>query len=563
MTDSSPKFTAMKRTPLAAISILIFLIFAVPASSQSGGVSADKCAMEGTVVDAVSGQPLRAAQVRLRGLPGANPGAIVSQALTTVTDASGKFAFAGLAAGRYFLLASHDGYVNDGVNPGSRGDLLTVGPGACATDVVLRLLPGGVVAGHVTNESAKPLRGVAVQAMRSEYSHGRRELRDAGHTATNEAGEYRIAGLPAGRYYIRAQVPGSLAPKAGSDRAYVPQFYPAATAHAHAVALPLHAGGELAGIDLNFVPVHTVRIRGRVVDARTSLPVKEAEITLLSDEGETTFAEGKDFSVGGQASFEFAGVPAGSYVVVAQEAGDTLHGKTMWGRTSVEVGDKDLDHVEIAVGPGADVSGHIRVESKASVELKGIMGMLESQEPSALASLMPDFDNASVQSDGSFIFREVPEGNYRINFSPLPSGFYLKSGSSEDALQATISVGRGHASAAPELILSAGAGQVDGTVMNGDQAFPSALVVLVPDGRRRDQPSNYRQSVAGTQGRFVMRNVAPGDYTIFAWEHVERGAYMDPDFLGEYEDRGKAVHVEEGGHASAQIDLIPASETGP
>jgi hypothetical protein len=38
---------------------------------------------------------------------------------------------------------------------------------------------------------------------------------------------------------------------------------------------------------------------------------------------------------------------------------------------------------------------------------------------------------------------------------------------------------------------------------------------------------------------------------------------MDPDFLGQYEDRGKAVHVEEDGHLSVQLDVIPAGETVP
>jgi hypothetical protein len=60
-----------------------------------------------------------------------------------------------------------------------------------------------------------------------------------------------------------------------------------------------------------------------------------------------------------------------------------------------------------------------------------------------------------------------------------------------------------------------------------------------------------------------MRSVAPGDYTLFAWERIENGAYMDPDFLGQFEDRGQAVHVEDGGHVSVQLDTIPASETTP
>jgi hypothetical protein len=99
--------------------------------------------------------------------------------------------------------------------------------------------------------------------------------------------------------------------------------------------------------------------------------------------------------------------------------------------------------------------------------------------------------------------------------------------------------------------------------MSDDQSFPGASVVLVPDGKDRGQPSAYQRTVTDQSGRFAMRNVVPGDYTIFSWEQIDRGAYFDPEFLARYEDRGKAVHVEEGGHLSVKLDLIPAAETVP
>ena len=92
---------------------------------------------------------------------------------------------------------------------------------------------------------------------------------------------------------------------------------------------------------------------------------------------------------------------------------------------------------------------------------------------------------------------------------------------------------------------------------------PGASVVLVPDGKGRGQPNEYRQAVTDLTGRFAMRSVPPGDYTLFAWEQIDRGAYFDPEFLARYEDRGKAVHVEEGGHVSMKLEVIPAAETVP
>ena len=476
--------------------------------------------------------------------------------------------FENLSAGRYFLLASHEGYANTSRAYGeARGKLLVLAPGQHISDIVIRLLPNGSIAGRITDEMGKPLRRVFVQAMKSSYQRGRRELHEMATAPTNDAGEYRIPALVPGKYYIRAKPPASMKAKPGSEKAYVPIYYPAANDQSHSVALVLRAGEDLAGIDINLAPVHTVHIQGRVINAHTSLPSKQAEVTLLSDQGETIFSPSQNFSAGGQANFEFQSVPPGSYVLVAQQPSNPQEPKTMWGRTSVEVKDTNLEHVEIVVGPGVDVTGRVRVEGDATIDhskdLINMTGNLDAMEASSLASLTPDIDNASVKPDGTFIFREVPEGSYRVNFFPIPAGYYLRSSGSADVLETGITVGRGHSPPTVELVLSPGAGRIDGIVGNDEQAAPGASVVLVPDGKGRGQPNDYRQAVTDLTGRFAMRSVPPGDYTLFAWERIDRGAYFDPEFLARYEDRGKAVHVEESGHASVKLDLIPAADIVP
>jgi hypothetical protein len=366
-----------------------------------------------------------------------------------------------------------------------------------------------------------------------------------------------------GKYYIRAKPPGSLTTKPRNDKTYIPLYYPAATDQTHSAALVLRAGEELAGIDMNLVPVHTVYIRGQVINAHTSLPSKAAEVTLLSDQGETIFSPGKTFSAGGQAKFEFQGVPPGSYVLVAQQPSTPQEPKTIWGRTSLEVGDANLEHVEVVVSPGVDVNGRIRVEGKTTPDLSKLVAILEPQEASSLASLIPDIDNPSIKADGTFVFKEVPEGSYRIRVLPIPAGFYLKSSGAADPVETGLTVSRGHSPPAVELVLSTGAGRIDGTVKSGDQPSPGASVVLVPDGRQRRQPNTYQPAMTDQLGRFAMRNVTPGDYTLFAWEQIERGTYLDPDLLEQYEDRGQAVHVEESGRVSVQLDAIPAAESVP
>ena len=437
----------MKLPFLMVVLIALSVLWAPHVRAQNGALPQDKCTIGGTVIDAVSGEPLKGAVVKLAGTAMPNDPAPAAPSVFASTDSNGRFAFEGLSAGRYLLLASHDGYVKSQFGD-LRGKSLLLSPGRHVNDVVVRLLPNSSISGHITNEAGKPLRGVSVQAMKSSYLRGRHELHDVARAVTSEAGEYRITGLPPGKYCLYIKPPASPKPVAAhdksNDKSYVPVYYPAANDRAHAIALVVRAGDELAGIDMNLVPVRTVHIRGRVINARTASPSNEAEVTLLSDQGETIFSPGRSFSAG---AFEFRGVPPGSYVVVAQQPSTPKEPKTMWGCTSVEVKETDVEHVDVVVSPGADVTGHIRVEGKAaddlSKEIGSMVGVLETQEAQSLASLTPDIDNASVKPDGTFIFREVPEGSYRINFFPVPSGFYLRSGDASEAFEAGMTISRG------------------------------------------------------------------------------------------------------------------------
>jgi hypothetical protein len=53
----------------------------------------------------------------------------------------------------------------------------------------------------------------------------------------------------------------------------------------------------------------------------------------------------------------------------------------------------------------------------------------------------------------------------------------------------------------------------------------------------------------------------PGEYTLFAWESIEDEAYLNSEFIRNYEGQGKALHVSEGEHLSLQVKVIPEAET--
>ena len=83
-------------------------------------------------------------------------------------------------------------------------------------------------------------------------------------------------------------------------------------------------------------------------------------------------------------------------------------------------------------------------------------------------------------------------------------------------------------------------------------------MVLVPESRRRGREPLYRNATTDQHGRFTVRNIEPGDYKLFAWEDVESGAWLDPDFLKPVESEGRSVAIKEGSRESAELKLIAA-----
>src|SRR5260370_18072133 len=124
----------------------------------------DKCLIEGTVVNAMTGEPLKKAHLSLRpnGLVDGTP-------YGTPTDNAGHFLLADIDPGRYFLTATRNGFVTQGLSPqGSARQItaLELAPAQKMKEVVLKLFPQGVITGHITDEEGEPLASVMVQGMR-------------------------------------------------------------------------------------------------------------------------------------------------------------------------------------------------------------------------------------------------------------------------------------------------------------------------------------------------------------------------------------------------------------
>jgi hypothetical protein len=515
------------------------------------------CRISGAVVDSITQQPLSGAEVSLRG-PTQSSGSNW-KSLSVTSDAEGHFSFDGLAPGRYFITAFQVGYVNMG--PGRAGsrprtaNLLT--PGQNIDDFQVALTPGGVISGHVTNAASKPLNEVTVQILRHEYIAGRTDLGEVSSAQTNKAGEYRVSSLSPGRYFLRVLYLDPQPPKPGSDEAYIATYYPGTTDQSQAVALTLRAGEELGGTDITLTPHHTFAVKGSVIDAGSKTPTSDTDVNLIPKEG-AIFPSPYHATTDAKGHFEIPGVPAGEYIATAVDEGEGNSASRKYGQKPLRIGDANLTGLELPLTRGVEVSGQIRVEGKSIVDLTQITGTIDATESWA-RQFGGEIEDAHVRSDGSFVFYDVPEGSYRISFSAVPPGTYVKSGTTGFAVEDTsIPVPAGMPVRSLEFTLSPGAASITGSALSDQQPAPGVVVLLVPSPERRSIYHFYKRLVADSQGKFSIQGLIPGDYKLFAFEDMRRGMMMDPDFLSEFEAAAKDLTLKEGDSLTVQVDVIPS-----
>lgn len=511
----------------------------------------ERCTVEGQVLKAGSGEPLKKAQLVLRKLDACNV------SYTAATGESGRFLIPGVEPGRYRLSAERNGYVRQ--EYGQRranqpGTMLTLEPGQRRGDIVFYLVPFAVVSGRVVDEDGEPIPHVRLLALRANRESGRRELMPAVSASSDDRGEYRIFGLPPGRYYVSA-VP-TLSAGAGvretEEEGYVPFYYPGVTDPGQAAPLELRAGGEMQGVDFRLTRTRTVRVRGRVLNSASG-KLERGIVVFLMPRGSGALVAAprtQNAVVDAQGNFEIRGVAPGSYTLTAFQADPQ---RRFFARQPVDAGAANVEGITLVLGPGLEIAGHVRFEDPGG---KGdrVRVTLESRSGSVVGSA-----TAVVRSDGTFSLQNVAADAYTLSIAGLAEDCYVKSAQlgGVDALERGLDISRGDPPGPLEVTLSAGGGHIEGVVLKeNQQPAAGATVALAPDAAGRSQSRLFRSAAADEYGRYVLRGIPPGEYRLFAWEDVEPGAWLDPDFLSEYEKRGETVSVSERGRYTVQLKAI-------
>lgn len=559
---------------------LWFALFLLPALAAQPSASPKPAVLEGKAVDSVTGAPLRKTDVTLTtnlmpegmdemakklGLDFGDPAEAEKpkaprRSYAATTDAAGKFRIENVDPGNYYLTAKHSGYGDERYVPKGKYESdgqLHLSSGDQLTTIEFKLVPHGAISGRVVDEDGDPVPDGMVSAMSYSFSGGRRRLTPADTAQTNERGEFRLGKLPPGHYVVGAErlaigamMETPAAPKDGSpETAYVLTYFPQTTDVAQAQVTDVKPASDIPGLVIHMQKSRVVRVKGKLA-AADGTPIKSAQVMLMA--GARPGSMRMSMVNNPEGKFELANLAPGTYMAMVMQMGGD-HGPAMTMQPLI-VSTENMENVKLGSSPEGKLQGRIVVNGDApGIVLKKIRITLVGADA---APIMPAW--GQVAESGAFTIGKVANAPYEVGISGVPAGAYLKSviWSGHDMLGKTLDF-TGGAAGDLQVVLGVDGGQVEATVMHDDKPAPDATVVLLPADPARRFGDTVHNETADAAGHVTFRDIAPGDYVVYAWEKVDDDAWFDPDFLKPVEARGVKLSLGAKGSEKVQVTLIP------
>jgi hypothetical protein len=513
-------------------------------------------------------------------------GAATGVLRVTSTDRDGRFSFANLPADRYVVGASKPpflGTVAGARRPGHAGTAIVVAEGQRIENVSIRLPPGAVITGVVTDERGQPAQHVTISLLQPRMQNGERTLSpaSAGAFSTDDRGRYRVHGLAPGEYIVVAAprvvsgvagdvrvltdaevdnalkaprpapsismpAPQTAAPSPSPSPAatsYAPVFYPGTTRPGDASPIVLGGGEERRNVDFRLELVRSARLDGTIVVADGQLP---PSVTVSLVPADALVMPGRTFGtrVMADGRFSLLGVPPGAYTLLARS---NRPAGALFAAAPIEMAGVDQSGVQLQLRPALSFEARVVFEGGTTPppSTGGIRVAVRALTPGSDGAAAPQVGPTS--SAGTFSVTGLVPGRYVIGGQTF---FGASLDSVTWALQSVRVDGRDvtdlpidiAADAMPkDVVVTFGdrAQELSGRLLDASgAAAPGYTIVVFPADRAFWLPHSRRILTArpGTDGRFRVGGpgpvaLPPGVYLIAAATDVGRDEQFDPSFL--------------------------------
>jgi hypothetical protein len=561
---------------LRAVFYLCVGLFGFKAAGQSGNANAPHTIsgayrIAGTVVSKADGHPLARARVTIRDTQDSQ------RFQSVITAEDGKYEFAGLPAGKYSLEGMKRGFILARYDQHEQfSTAIVTGAGLDTESLVLRLAPNAVIAGRVLNEFGEPVRHAAVMLYFQDHSEGVDRIRQSRSSQANDLGEYEMTPLRPGTYFLSAsaqpwyavhphseqkmlelslsdssQPPAEAPPTVEApptidrslDVSYPVTYYADVTDSDDAAPI-LIRGGEHLQLDIHLNPVPALRLVFRVPgDDKNGYKFPRLEQSTFDG---STFVQGSSVRQFPLGLVEIAGIPAGRYNIRLSGPGPDLQ------LNGVDLM-KDGEEIDTSKSEAlSTVKVTVQIQGEAALPRQLTIGLRAGSRMSAFARPVDKKGEAELES--------VPAGRYEFAIWGGGKPYFIAHISADGAEVSghTLNVTAG-SSPSVTLTLVAGSADVEGIVTRAGKGFAGAMVVLVP----KDPEVNhdlFRRDQSDLDGTFLLRGVTAGSYTILAIENGWDLDWSQPNVIGAYAKRGRAIQV---GNQTAPIKVAEPIEVQP
>ena len=533
-----------------------------PAGPPPNQPPVEKFTVTGTVVDAVTGEPIRKAQVQI----------FANQRRTTFSDGDGRFQLDGIPAGSYSVVAQKPGYLNQ--QELLRGGSPPVEVGPKAPSAVVTLTPEAVLTGKVTTTAGVPLEHVTLNLNYIEVREGRRRWDSRGSAITDDEGRFRFANLKPGTYYVNASP--HTPPAEGTPFANLPpktgfrgMYYSGAPDLASASPIQLSAGQQAeANFALSEVPLYSVSgtLSGYAPDQGVSIQV--------FDQSGTQTDRGVEFSPE-NGRFDIHALAAGDYAIKAsssQGPNQPLRAELRFHLAN------DLHKLHLSLEPAPAIPVVVRMEGQSvrepenSSTVRISTGARESGPPISvrLVGASPgtgeayaSFDNPQVPRTLSL--RNVEPGRYTAVLDARDSWYVASAEYGQSNLLTDDLVLNAGAPPLPlTIVLRNDSASLAGSVNVPDGFASQVAIVAVPERRAKASPGlTYwfpPREKNGPPPEFRLDSLAPGDYLVFAFDHADGLEYSNRDVLENYISQSAHVTLAPNQPSKVRLDLIRTAE---
>ncbi|HVH85655.1 MAG TPA: carboxypeptidase regulatory-like domain-containing protein [Terriglobales bacterium] len=526
----------------------------MPNSPGQQGSSAH--VLTGTVVNSSTGQPI--------------PYALVQVDLNAkLTDQNGNFRFENLLSNPITIQAHKPGFFGQNEIGESRAPTM-VTLSDHPTAVTVPLVPEAVITGHVENPEGEPLGGLPVRLRFSQIMNGRRILQQFGNRSTDEDGNFRIADLRPGAYYVevgpnwRARAVGEEQASGGKFEVVPAEYYPGVREISAATALRL-APGQHASLEFAMKRVPAYRVSGGVSGTTANGGLYFADL------------DGDHLNVGIRfdrqtGRFQAFPVPAGSYRL--RFNGTDADGLQLFADVPIQV-TGNIPELHIPVGrtitlPVEYETDFTKQDSSQSMPRSFVYSGPPGADVNAirqqifygqlrLTSRTPPYQQFGAmreKPDGPTVIRGVEPGTYDVEVD-TNAGAYVASVTcgGMNLLTEPLVIAEGADPQPIRVVLRDDGASLNGTVQAPDGSQPG-LVLMVADGSQ----SPPRQLWVDGSGKFQAQGVAPGSYEILAFDRTDGVEYRNREVLGAYLSHAAHVTLSAEQQAKVNVDLIRMSQ---